>query len=39
VEQFGMLNPQMQQLVVGVGGGVLLLVQATALIVLWLQRR
>jgi hypothetical protein len=39
VEQFGMLNPQMQQLVVGVGGGVMLLLQATALIVIWLQRR
>jgi predicted lipid-binding transport protein (Tim44 family) len=39
VEQFGMLNPQMQQLVVGVGGGVMLLLQATALVVMWLQRR
>ena len=34
-----MLNPQMQQLVVGVGGGVMLLLQATGLIVMWLQRR
>lgn len=34
-----MLNPQMQQLVVGVGGGVMLLLQATALVVMWLQRR
>src|SRR6185503_17149017 len=34
-----MLNPQMQQLVVGVGGGMMLLLQATALIVIWLQRR
>ena len=34
-----MLNPQMQQLVVGVGGSVLLLLQATALVVIWLQRR
>jgi hypothetical protein len=39
VEQFGMLNPQMQQLVVGVGGGVMLLLQMTGLIVMWLQRR
>ena len=34
-----MLNPQMQQLVVGVGGGVMLLLQVTGLIVIWLQRR
>ena len=34
-----MLNPQMQQLVVGVGGGVMLLLQMTALVVIWLQRR
>ena len=34
-----MLNPQMQQLVVGVGGGVMLLLQMTALVVMWLQRR
>jgi len=34
-----MLNPQMQQLVVGAGGSVLLLLQATALVVIWLQRR
>src|SRR5688572_22289283 len=34
-----MLNPQMQQLVVGVGGGVLLLLQLTGLVMLWLQRR
>ena len=34
-----MLNPQMQQLVVGVGGGVMLLLQLTGLVVLWLQRR
>jgi predicted lipid-binding transport protein (Tim44 family) len=39
VEQFGMLNPQMQQLVVGVGGGVMLLLQVTGLVVMWLQRR
>jgi hypothetical protein len=39
VEQFGMLNPQMQQLVVGVGAGVMLLLQATGLVVIWLQRR
>ena len=34
-----MLNPQMQQLVVGVGGGVMLLLQVTGLVVIWLQRR
>ena len=34
-----MLNPQMQQLVVGVGGGVMLLLQVTGLVVMWLQRR
>ena len=34
-----MLNPEMQQLVVGVGGGVMLLLQLTGLIVMWLQRR
>ena len=34
-----MLNPQMQQLVVGVGGAVLLLLQLTGLVMLWLQRR
>lgn len=34
-----MLNPQMQQLAVGVGGGVMLLLQATAVVVIWLQRR
>jgi hypothetical protein len=39
VEQFGMLNPQMQQLVVGVGGGALILLQLTGLVMLWLQRR
>jgi hypothetical protein len=39
VEQFGMLNPQMQQLVVGVGGGVMLLLQVAGLVVIWLQRR
>jgi hypothetical protein len=39
VEQFGMLNPQTQQLVVGVGGGVMLLLQVTGLVVIWLQRR
>jgi hypothetical protein len=39
VEQFGMLNPQMQQLVVGVGGGVMLLLLVTGLVMLWLQRR
>jgi hypothetical protein len=39
VEQFGMLNPQMQQLVVGVGGGVMLLLQVTGLVTVWLQRR
>jgi len=39
VEQFGMLNPQMQQLVVGVGGGVMLLLMLTSLVMLWLQRR
>jgi hypothetical protein len=39
VEQFGMLNPQMQQLVVGVAGGVMLLLQVTGLVMLWLQRR
>jgi hypothetical protein len=39
VEQFGMLDPQMQQLVVGVGGGVMLLLQVTGLVVIWLQRR
>jgi hypothetical protein len=39
VEQFGMLNPQMQQLVVGVGGGVMLLLQVTGLVVIGLQRR
>jgi hypothetical protein len=39
VEQFGMLNPQMQQLVVGVGGGVMLVLQLAGLVVLWLQRR
>jgi len=39
VEQFGMLNPQMQQLVVGVAGGAILLLQLTGLVMLWLQRR
>jgi hypothetical protein len=39
VEQFGMLNAQMQQLVVGVGGGVLLVLQVAGLVVIWLQRR
>jgi hypothetical protein len=39
VEQFGMLNPQMQQLVVGVGGGVMLALQVTGLAVIWLQRQ
>ena len=34
-----MLNPQMQQMVVGVGGGVMLLLQLTGLVMLWLQRR
>ena len=34
-----MLNPQMQQLVVGVGGGVMLLLILTSLVMLWLQRR
>jgi len=34
-----MLNPQMQQLVVGVGGGVMLLLQMAGLIAMWLQRR
>ena len=34
-----MLNPQMQQLVVGVGGGVMLLLQVTGLVVMWLRRR
>ena len=34
-----MLNPQMQQLVVGVGGGVMLLLQMAGLIFMWLQRR
>ena len=34
-----MLNPQMQQLVVGVGGGVMLLLLVTGLVMLWLQRR
>ena len=34
-----MLNPQMQQLVVGVGGGVMLLLQVTGLVTVWLQRR
>jgi hypothetical protein len=39
VEQFGLLNPQMQQLVVGVGGGVMIVLQLAGLTVLWLQRR
>ena len=39
MEQFGMLNPQMQQLVVGVGGGAMLVLQMTGLVVMWLQRR
>ncbi len=34
-----MLNPQMQQLVVGVAGGVMLLLLVTGLVMLWLQRR
>lgn len=34
-----MLNPQMQQLVVGVGGGVMLLLQMAGLVAMWLQRR
>ena len=34
-----MLNPQMQQLVVGVAGGVMLLLQVTGLVTVWLQRR
>src|SRR5688572_2806694 len=34
-----MLKPQTQQLVVGVGGGVMLLLQVTGLVVIWLQRR
>jgi hypothetical protein len=39
VEQFGMLNPQMQQLVVGVGGGVMLVLLTASLVMVWLQRR
>jgi hypothetical protein len=39
VEQFGLLNPQMQQLVVGIGGGVMIVLQLAGLTVLWLQRR
>ena len=34
-----MLNPQTQQLIVGVGGGVMLLLQAAGLVAVWLQRR
>ena len=34
-----MLNPQMQQLVVGVGGGTMLLLLMASLTMLWLQRR
>ena len=34
-----MLNPQMQQLAVGVGGAVMILLQLTGLVVIWLQRR
>jgi hypothetical protein len=39
VEQFGMLNPQTQQLTVGIGGAVILALQLTAVVGLWLQRR
>jgi hypothetical protein len=35
----GTLNPQMQQLLVGIGGGVMLLLQVVLLAGLWLQRR
>ena len=34
-----MLDPLMQQLVVGIGGGVMLVLQVTGLVALWLQRR
>lgn len=34
-----MLNPQMQQLTVGIGGAVILALQLTAVVGLWLQRR
>jgi len=34
-----MLNPQMQQLTVGIGGAVILALQLTAVAGLWLQRR
>ena len=39
MEQFGMLNPQTQQLTVGIGGAVILALQLTAVVGLWLQRR
>ena len=34
-----MLNPQTQQLTVGIGGAVILALQLTAVVGLWLQRR
>ena len=39
MEQFGMLNPQMQQLTVGIGGAVMIALQLAAAVGLWLQRR
>jgi hypothetical protein len=34
-----MLSPQMQQVVVGVGGGVMIVLQLAGVVALWLQRR
>ena len=34
-----MLNPQMQHLMVGIGGGVMIALQLAAVVGLWLQRR
>jgi len=39
VEQFGILNPQMQQLTVGIGGASMIALQLAAVVGLWLQRR
>ena len=39
MEQFGTLNPQMQQLVVGTAGAVMLVLLLACVIGLWLQRR
>jgi hypothetical protein len=39
VEQFGLLSPQVQQLVMGIGGGVMLFLQTVCVVAWWLQHR